>query len=537
MKEDSDEADSPGRSDSAPAASEVHSSSPQKERYEGAVEVRLRTSTQGRNPASAGTDVGYRRIHAVPKPGRYRRIPVVPKPGTTATTGWLRKLAGLKRSKLTPSPTSQGPVCGDARLPLLPTFATWTTAAPSGVHRCEVCMDLARPRRVWLPLPRLGRRLLADGTPPQWTYRPPSLRFAVACSWAALGSLVVVVVLVAIGAAAWHPVVWNLEGLLFAFWPIAGLVLVGTLRFRMSVWPKGVTVVHLRRRSFSWDEIRRFDLKSTGEGGQQIVLVPRHGRAVSVAGFVTDTSPWRAASRLNELFGLEQSADLGGAVERRPFGPYTDEGCDAVREGGPIAGQTAAPPGTDDEVPEVIPADGATPSREQIGYLDAPVVSGELAGAVTIRPRLLWRMVACGAVLIILLFAVVKATALDSRLASLDNNFASTTGRVVHVRRWPVHFTALDVTFPAGDPPHQTKATVYTGLSHPPKPGMDIGISYDAMHPGTAEYDSLDRPYVDPRETVYTWLVFTALAALIASVIWLAKPASSKSRRREFALR
>ena len=54
------------------------------------------------------------------------------------------------------------------------------------------------------------------------------------------------------------------------------------LRHRFIVGPDGVTVVRVRRHSFSWSEILWFDFMPVGTSDWEITLVPRTGATVKV---------------------------------------------------------------------------------------------------------------------------------------------------------------------------------------------------------------------------------------------------------------
>jgi hypothetical protein len=279
--------------------------------------MRLRTAIHGREPQPSDREPGCRRLHAIPR-------------GTLS------------------------PLCGEAHLPLLPTFTTWTTAVPPGVNRCEACTSLSPRACSRLPYPRLGRWLLADGTRPQWTYTiSASLRWAmiVAASGITIGLLISI-------PLESHPGDWVASVNMIVG---VGLFLCGWLRLRLSVGQDGVTAVDLfrRRRSFLWNDISRFDAKQ-GQDGKTLMLILQDGRAIALPCLNTKSlsEQERRADVLNRLFGLgEYSARAvnvnSAEVLAGVVGPAPGE--DHSGRDGPQEMQDAVPPGWLDEAHDAVP--------------------------------------------------------------------------------------------------------------------------------------------------------------------------------------
>jgi hypothetical protein len=249
------------------------------DRCEGAVEVQLHTGLHGQEGWDA--DAEYRRVHAV-------------------------------------HADSINPLCGEARFPLLPTFARWTTAIQSGVQPCERCVALLTPRRS-LPRPHLGRQLLLDGSTPQWTFTPSAV--GVWCLIVLSGSFSGLMMLGAVTDLLARRLVaaggYLILALPLALWTLAGL------RVRCSVGQDGLTVVTgFRSRSLTWNEIERFGYKS-GEGGARVTLIPvgRRAQSFPMPSKMNMGEAKRRAAALTELLGVsERSTMEGGASEQPPAG-------------------------------------------------------------------------------------------------------------------------------------------------------------------------------------------------------------------------
>jgi hypothetical protein len=138
------------------------------------------------------------------------------------------------------------PACSAARYPLLPTFEKWTKAARPGVELCDDCARLVPAFARRIPNPHLRRAVLtATGT--QWVYMlSPGIRWTILIT----GPMLLV------------PFPWR------------------ALRLRLIIDPDGVSIVTWwRRRSFSWNEIARFD-PNLGNASF-LLVVPRTGHLVT----------------------------------------------------------------------------------------------------------------------------------------------------------------------------------------------------------------------------------------------------------------
>jgi hypothetical protein len=199
---------------------------------------------------------------------------------------------------------SLNPECGGAHLPLLPTFESWTTrAARPGVKFCDECVGLV-PFQGWqIPDPHLRRPLL-NSSGPQWIYTPsPIVR------WLFLSTL------------------------LFAPW------IVLMLRYRLIVEQEGLTIVKLRRRCLSWDEILRFSSEQGSRGGT-VKLLPQAGEPIAIPVFPSglNLSQYEAgclADQLNKALLAGRTAGSGDQSQRLGRD-------DAVQAFGPVGGSGQA---------------------------------------------------------------------------------------------------------------------------------------------------------------------------------------------------
>jgi hypothetical protein len=238
------------------------------QQYQGAAEVRLRTGPYGE---SRDSDSGPRRLHAV-------------------------------------FPCNLTPLCGGRQPPLLPTFASWTSAVQPGVHLCERCVSLSPAGPTPTPTPHLGGQLLADATPARWTYlwRP----FAQWRAFVVMGAMAVFFVVVTIVAltSADKSIASRLGmavvPLIFAL--TIGLLIWRLLVIRCSVGPDGLTVVGLfGTYALSWGDVVRFDARS-GSRGATVVVIRRNGATLAIrlpSSVGLPEAQWRA-SVLNWILGL-----------------------------------------------------------------------------------------------------------------------------------------------------------------------------------------------------------------------------------------